>query len=144
MEHPKIDRYVEDIFGVGSNIDIFVTESIEVNILENEWKYLRDCIALEYQRKLTDDFERWNFYIFYVVEDFAKLPKNLKFKIEHDTLSSRKIVISHRELFGKDIPKYLISKYLSYPISIREKSNIDAFIKDETIVELLNQKENED
>ena len=144
MEHPKIDRYVKDIFGVGSNIDIFVTESIEVNTLRNEWKYLRDYIALEYQRKLTDDFERWNFYIFYVVEDFVKLPKNLKLKIEHDTLSSRKIVISHSELVCNDIPKYLISKYLSYPIPIHKETNIDTFIKDETIVELLNQKENED
>ena len=114
MEKTKINRFVSDIFDVGSTVDIFVTESMSVAELAVEWKMIRDDIALTYQRSLTDDFERWNFYLFYVIEDIESLPRNLKFKIEHNTLSSRKIIISVKEIEGKDIPKYLIHKYLCY------------------------------
>ena len=108
MEKTKINRFVSDVFDVGSTVDIFVTESMSVAELAVEWKMIRDDIALTYQRSLTDDFERWNFYLFYVIEDIESLPRNLKFKIEHNTLSSRKIIISVKEIEGKDIPEYLI------------------------------------
>ena len=112
MEKTKINRYVCNTFGVDSTIDIFVTEPMSVAKLEEEWKIIRDDIAMKYQRSLTNDFERWNFYLFYVVEDIESLQRNLKFKIEHNTLSSRKIIISVKEIEGKDIPEYLIHKYL--------------------------------
>lgn len=107
MEKTKINRYVCNTFGVDSTIDIFVTEPMSVAKLEEEWKIIRDDIAMKYQRSLTNDFERWNFYLFYVVEDIESLQRNLKFKIEHNTLSSRKIIISVKEIEGKDIPAIL-------------------------------------
>lgn len=73
MEKTKINRYFCDTFGVGSTIDIFVTEPMSVADLEEEWIMIRDDIAMKYQRSLTDDFERWNFYLFYVVEDIESL-----------------------------------------------------------------------
>lgn len=97
----KINKYARDVFGVDSVVYIFVTESMSVADLEIEWKMIRDDIAMKYQRGLTDDFERWNFYLFYVVKDIEHLQRNLKFKIEHNTLSSRKIIISAKEIEGK-------------------------------------------
>lgn len=38
MVKTKINRYACDTFGVGSTIDIFVTEPMSVADLEEEWK----------------------------------------------------------------------------------------------------------
>ena len=133
MEKTKINRYFCDTFGVGSTIDIFVTEPMSVADLEEEWIMIRDNIAMKYQRSLTDDFERWNFYLFYVVEDIESLRRNLKFKIEHNTLSSRKIIISAKEIEGNDIPEYLIHKYLCYTIETENAVDGKPFVKDDRL-----------
>ena len=144
MEKTKINRYACDTFGVGSTIDIFVTEPMNVADLEEEWIMIRDDIAMKYQRSLTDDFERWNFYLFYVVEDIESLRRNLKFKIEHNTLSSRKIIISAKEVEGNDIPEYLIHKYLCYTIETENAVDGKPFVKDDKVVELIEQNNHED
>lgn len=144
MEKTKINRYACDTFGVGSTIDIFVTEPMNVADLEEEWIMIRDDIAMKYQRSLTDDFERWNFYLFYVVEDKESLRRNLKFKIEHNTLSSRKIIISAKEIEGNDIPEYLIHKYLCYTIETENAVDGKPFVKDDKVVELIEQNNHED
>lgn len=144
MEKTKINRFISDIFDVGSTVDIFVTESMSVAELAVEWKLIRDDIALTYQRSLTDDFERWNFYLFYVIEDIESLPRNLKFKIEHNTLSSRKIIISVKEIEGKDIPKYLIHKYLCYTIETENAVDGKPFIKNDKVVKLIERNNHED
>ena len=144
MEMKKINRYFRDVFGVDSVVDIFVTESMSVADLEIEWKMIRDYIAMKYQRGLTDDFERWNFYLFYVVEDIEHLQRNLKFKIEHNTLSSRKIIISVKEIEGKEIPKYLIHKYLCYTIDTEEAVYDKSFVKNDKVVELIERNNHED
>lgn len=144
MEKTKINRYACDTFGVGSTIDIFVTEPMNVADLEEEWIMIRDDIAMKYQRSLTDDFERWNFYLFYVVEDIESLRRNLKFKIEHNTLSSRKIIISAKEIEGNDIPEYLIHKYLCYTIETENAVDGKPFVKDDKVVELIEQNNHED
>ena len=144
MELTKINRYVCDTFGVGSTVDIFVTEPMSVADLAVEWKMIRDDIAMKYQRSLTDDFERWNFYLFYVIEDIESLPRNLKFKIEHNTLSSRKIIISVKEIEGKDIPKYLIHKYLCYTIETENAVDGKPFIKNDKVVKLIERNNYED
>ena len=112
--------------------------------LEEEWIMIRDDIAMKYQRSLTDDFERWNFYLFYVVEDIESLRRNLKFKIEHNTLSSRKIIISAKEIEGNDIPEYLIHKYLCYTIETENAVDGKPFVKDDKVVELIEQNNHED
>ena len=144
MEKTKINRYACDTFGVGSTIDIFVTESMSVADLEEEWIMIRDDIAMKYQRSLTDDFESWNFYHFYVVEDIESLRRNLKFKIEHNTLSSRKIIISAKEIEGNDIPEYLIHKYLCYTIETENAVDGKPFVKDDKVVELIERNNHED
>lgn len=144
MEMKKINKYVRDVFGVDSVVYIFVTESMSVADLEIEWKMIRDDIAMKYQRGLTDDFERWNFYLFYVVKDIEHLQRNLKFKIEHNTLSSRKIIISAKEIEGNDIPEYLIHKYLCYTIETENAVDGKPFVKDDKVVELIERNNHED
>ena len=83
--------------------------------LYNRWIDIRDELASEWQMRNLDDFERWNFYLFYVVENKSKIDRTLKYKIEHDTVSSRKIIIN-RDEFDEDNYESLISSYIKYDI----------------------------
>lgn len=138
MEEQMYERYICDVFNVGSNIDIFVTRPMEVGELEDKWKKIRNDIAMNCQRELTDDFERWNFYIFYVLKMGEHIDENLKFKIEHDTLSSRKIIISEEKITGKKQPDDLIAKYLCYSLNLEVENDIDtSFVKNPDVEKML-------
>lgn len=104
-----------DIFDVGVNILLCVTEFMNVDELCAKWKDIRDELASEWQMRNLDDFERWNFYLFYVVENKSNIDRSLKYKIEHDTVSSRKIIIN-RDEFADDNYDALISSYIKYDI----------------------------
>lgn len=75
----------------GGYIPIFFIYPKDPNALEKYWNEISDTIALEYQARLQDDFRSWNIYLFFVLK--FEIEKELKYKIENDTFSSRKIVI---------------------------------------------------
>lgn len=106
-----------DVFGVNANIFICVTDCMSEEDLRINWRKIRNESAETYQLDNIDDFERWNFYLFYVVNDKRELNRSLKYEIEHDTISSRKIIVSANEYKEKDI-KNLISSYIKYDINI--------------------------
>ena len=83
-----------DIFEIGVNILVAVTECLSEETLRTQWRPLRNKLAEERQMEPMDDFERWNFYLFYVVEDKSEINRSLKYEIEHDTVSSRKIIVN--------------------------------------------------
>ena len=104
-----------DIFDIGVNVLLCVTECMSKDALRNRWIDIRDELASEWQMRNLDDFERWNFYLFYVVENKSKIDRSLKFKIEHDTVSSRKIIIN-RDEFADGNYEALIASYIKYDI----------------------------
>lgn len=57
------------------------------------WEDISNAIALYYQTKIETDFERWNLYLFYLSGEM--LEKGLKYRIENDPISSRKIVVDN-------------------------------------------------
>jgi len=59
--------------------------------LEANWSRVSNFIAVNYQTRLQTDFEIWNLYLFYQTK--AEIEKGLKYKIENDTISSRKIFV---------------------------------------------------
>lgn len=66
--------------------------------LKDNWKKITNLIALQFQSQLTTQFEKWNVYLFFMITD-NQIQNDLKYLIENDTFSSRKIVIP----FLKDI-----------------------------------------
>lgn len=95
----------------------------------NRWIDIRNELASEWQMRNLDDFERWNFYLFYVVEDKSKIDRSLKYKIEHDTVSSRKIIINREEFAGGNYDA-LIASYIKYDIGelVDEEHKLDFII----------------
>lgn len=118
-----------DIFDIGVNVLLCVTECMSKDALRNRWIDIRDELASEWQMRNLDDFERWNFYLFYVVEDKSKIDRSLKYKIEHDTVSSRKLIINHDE-FADGNYDALISSYIKYDIGelVDEEHKMDFVI----------------
>lgn len=110
-------QYKADVFGIESDIEVFVTHVMDEKTLATQWKEIRNQVALN-QTDLDDEFERWNFYLFYVVDNpVADL--SLKYEIEHDTISSRKMVVK-AEAVSDALCNSLISKYIKYDLDSRE------------------------
>lgn len=59
--------------------------------LTNQWKAITESIAAHFQSSLRNDFSVWNIYLFFILEQEIK--DDLKYIIENDTFSSRKIII---------------------------------------------------
>ena len=118
-----------DIFEIGVNILIAITECLSEETLRTQWRALRNKSAEERQMEAMDDFERWNFYLFYVVEDKREINRSLKYEIEHDTVSSRKIIVDRAELVDGNY-EALIASYIKYDIEelVDEEHKMDFVI----------------
>lgn len=104
-----------DVFGVNANILICITKCMNEEELRIRWREFRNNLASIYQVEAIDDFQRWNFYLFYVVKDKNTIDRSLKHEIEHDTISSRKIIVSEKELTDNE-GKCLVASYIKFDI----------------------------
>ena len=125
----------QDVFGIKSNVVVFITKPLNYHDLLMNWQTIRNEIA-ERQLTIDDEFERWNYYLFYLVKDDAINDIPLKYKIEHDTISSRKIVISANEYNVNDFNK-LIKRYIKYSFQESELEVLNDFCKSAKVVELI-------
>lgn len=123
-------NYKEDVFGVNSKVEVFFTRLLDEETLAAKWKDIRNFVAMN-QIDLNDEFERWNFYLFYVVNDPIS-DLNLKYEIEHDTISSRKMVVEYKEI-NDHVCEKLVNKYIRYNIENQEQKIAKMFIKDESV-----------
>lgn len=114
-----LDVYKKDCFGIGRDIVIAVTPVLTEEELNYFWKDFRNLLIHDYQIEDIDEFTRWNFYLFYVVTDKNKIDRSLKYKIEHDTISSRKIIVNESDI--KDGVEILIDLYIRYIIKPTEQ-----------------------
>lgn len=126
--------YKKDVFDVHSNIDVFITNVLTEKDLSERWKDIRNLVARK-QFELEDDFERWNFYLFYVV-DTPKVDLSLKYEIEHDTISSRKMVIASAEVSDELYDK-LVREYIRYDIENRRHEFKKVFSKNIIVERIL-------
>lgn len=103
-----------DIFNVGQVIVIAKTPVLTEKELRDYWIDFRNQLIQEHQIEEKEDFTRWNFYLFYVVNDKNKINRSLKYEVEHDTISSRKIVVNADD--AKQGFQTLIDKYIKFTI----------------------------
>jgi len=77
--------------GEGKVHAVFVEIDEELYLKDN-WIAITNTIALHFQSKFKEDFERWNLYLFFLLPKSLKIKDELKYTIENDTFSSRKII----------------------------------------------------
>lgn len=83
------------------NIHIF-TAILKGDVeLAQFWEEFTNGIAIHFQSELEKNIEIWNVYVVFFVEGAVK--KELKYEIEQDKYSSRKIVYDCFEICNKDV-----------------------------------------
>ena len=126
-----------DSFDVRSKILVCVTKCLTEDELRETWRNYRNDFAVEYQTDDIDEFERWNFYLFYVVDNKNAIDRNLKYEIEHDTISSRKIVVSKDELQDEN-GESLVMRYIKYDIGqVKACTEPPMFMCDKNVEKLI-------
>ncbi len=106
----------------------FLVEKIEQ--LEANWENIRDFIAMYFQSNLESEFSRWNLYLLFVCA--TEIPIKLKYQIENDTISSRKIVIENYKNDGRAPDDnqlgHLISKHITNDdIQLEQSSDLNNY-----------------
>ncbi|MGJ7913078.1 ABC-three component system middle component 1 [Neobacillus sp. LXY-1] len=118
--------------------------------LEKIWKRITGDIALYFQSELEKDIEIWNIYIVFICKD--SVSKELKYKIEQNKYSTRKLVIenvnfplSTIEIQNLLIDKLFDIKVKNNKIGIAESNLLDLVKKnDEILYHLLRKKDKDD
>lgn len=80
-------------FDIEQPIVVAVTPLLSEDELRENWITYRNML-MEEQVKDISDFTRWNFYLFYLVKDKTQINRSLKYEVEHNTISSRKIIVN--------------------------------------------------
>lgn len=108
--HPEIQTvlHVENYIG---NVHAFFAQFPSQALLESEWERLSNTIAIYYQSRLDSEFEIWNIYLFYVVTNDVE--RHIKYKIENDTISSRKIVLAHNGEIDSDFMNSAVEEHIT-------------------------------
>ena len=126
-----------DSFDVRSKILVCVTKCLTEDKLRENWRNYRNDFAVEFQTDDIDEFERWNFYLFYVVDNKNAIDRSLKYEIEHDTISSRKIVVSKDELQDEN-GESLVMRYIKYDIGqVKACTEPPLFMCDKNVEKLI-------
>jgi len=98
----------------GGDISVFAFSFDNESELSDNWRKITSSVAAYYQSTFDNeknDFERWNIYILFLVQ--TPVDSQLKYRIENDKFSSRKIV--HDESTTQPDMEYLqtlIDKYV--------------------------------
>ena len=115
-------------------IHVFFIEIASKDSLENNWRKISNFIALNFQNNLENEFERWNLYLFFL--QAQGISNDLKYQIENDTFSSRKIIIDYVTDQDSIISRHILNDNLNI---IKESANLadDGFQPNKLIWDLL-------
>lgn len=146
MRLEKFEMIKKDVFGFSHDLYIAITAPMGQEELAESWRDIRNEVMMSWQENITDDFSRWNFYVFYVVDDLDKLDGSLRYQIEHDTVSSRKILVDNRDnVKMADLYKTVVGKYINYDVTEGEEEDDDIhpFDKSDEVIQLIKDIQNE-
>lgn len=93
----------------------FITVKSEEE-LTRIWMKVSDIIAVNYQSRMKDEFSIWNLYLFFIISE--TISNDLKYQIENDTFSSRKIVIEGKSDLIKIIDEHILNSDIKINSSI--------------------------
>lgn len=103
-----------------SKLTVFYCIADTINVLEENWKELTDCISHDYLTADVSEFERWNSYLFFISDE--PVPKTLKYEIENDKFAMRKIVEQKPVDWEDKSPENALIKLLNHRLLL---SHID-------------------
>lgn len=118
----------------GANIPIVFIQFKDLFDLKKYWKEFNSFITAEYLIKINNEFSKWNSYVFYLTE--STVEKTLKYEVENNKFSTRKIVIESINQAIDDntikniLSEYIINNNIEFNVEIQD---IESFSKNEMI-----------
>jgi len=103
-------EYEHVAFGDGIVHVFFITVK-NAEQLSSVWRKASNFMALHFQSGLEDDFQVWNLYIFYRIEE--RVDNDLTYLVENDTFSSRKIIVGLDRTNEEIIAEHILNSDLS-------------------------------
>lgn len=121
----------------GGIIPLIFVSFNSLDELKKNWKDFNSQITTDIVINLKEEYSRWNFYIFFFSEDIV--PKTLKYEIENNKFSSRKIVIENCKSISKTEIENMISEHITNDnIQVNVDSNsISKFKKDLSLAKII-------
>lgn len=114
------------------NCHIFSFEIKDEVCLSNEWEGIVATLASDFQADLDSKIERWNVYVVFVLAN--EIISDLKYKIEQDKYSSRKLVLDGQNINSEgDLIQVIETKLFQIPLINHAKQqstdSIEALLK---------------
>lgn len=136
-EFPDLSMDYRSIsLGQGEIHSFFVRLTSEGRLTEN-WRLLSNFFALYFQNQIKDEFEKWNLYVFYLVN--KPVSNSIRYLIENDTFSSRKIVVENESEYDQIIAENILNNNLNVA-SGEQVSTSEIFVPNSILWENLNSK----
>lgn len=107
----QIDELIVGEISFGGIIPIMFVRFSDLEALTKTWKDFNSYVAAEYMTLIKDEYSKWNFYVFYLSSEYVG--KKLKYEIENNKFSSRKIVIEGNNLITETEINLLISEHIT-------------------------------
>lgn len=109
----------------GGEVIVCFVNFIDDTVLRNQWKELNSYLTAKFIPTVKDDYSKWNFYVFYLSNETVE--KQLKYEIENNKFSSRKIVIQKVNSITEKEINLLISEHITndnIQIGVEKKQSI--------------------
>jgi len=123
----------------GGVIPLIFVSFKSLDDLKKNWKDFNSQITTDIVINLKDEYSRWNFYIFFFSKEMV--PKSLKYEIENNKFSSRKIVIENCDsITNKEIEQVISDHITNDNIQINvESKHISNFKKDISLAKIIDE-----
>lgn len=127
-----------EIFFGGKIIICFVMFKTN-QYLNLEWKSFNNYITAKYTPNFKDDYSKWNSYLFYLCQ--SDISKSLKYEIENNKFSTRKIVIEievpviDNDIINSIISEHIVNDNIQFDV---KKQNVGEFSKNELLGNIIN------
>jgi len=95
----------------GGDVIVCMVKFKDEKVLKKQWKEFNSYLTVKFIPSVKDEYSKWNFYIFYFSE--KKVDKPLKYEIENNKFSSRKIVIENCESITEEVIKNSITEHIT-------------------------------
>lgn len=121
----------------GGKVIVCIVKFKDDSTLINHWKEFNSYLTAKFVPTVKDDYSRWNFYIFYFSESI--LGKAIKYEIENNRFSSRKILIENSKSITKNLIEDVIIEHITndnIEINVENKET-STFKKNDKIAKVL-------
>ena len=120
------------------NFFVIIIRFSGISYLHENWKKLNSVIAVQLSQYLKTEFEKYNLYLLFFSDE--EIPKQLKYEIENNKFSSRKIAEECNRQLSEDRIKEILAQYITnsdISITPEAESSVSQYSSDSIVWDLI-------